>query len=525
MTDTANLGLPFIDGAQAQKHVTHNEALRILDAAIQIAVADRTRTAPPASPAEGERHIVASGATAAWSGRANAIATWQDGAWAYLAPKQGWCVWSVADNLMLVFDGAAWRDARAMTIDNLTRLGINTVSDSSNLLSVRSNAALLSAIPVGGGGNGDVRLQVSKEATARTASVFFSNNYSGRAEFGLIGGDAFKLKVSADGSAWSDALSFNLSGGATFASTLSVGGLTTISGGVTLNTPTNSGLTIASADGTTTRGILFNSGSQITLGTQTNHPFVVFTNNVARATLAASGEFTLASTTASASPATGALTVAGGAGIGGALNVGGAIAGASASIAGNVAALGSVSGNSASFNTDITAGKRIFLGTVAIGSENAVFNSGSTDRLTLYSGSSAYRFVGLGAGTLTSDATGNVSVTSDETLKIIHGGFTRGLADLKGIRPILHSWREDSGMETAGIYAGFSAQNVQGCIPEAVGRMADGKLTLSDRPLFAVLINAVNELSAQVEALRAGRNGLAGKSRRKRGRCGYGLRY
>ena len=69
MTDTANLGLPFIEGSQAQKHVTHNEALRILDAAIQIAVLDLTRTSPPSSPADGERHVVASGATGAWAGR------------------------------------------------------------------------------------------------------------------------------------------------------------------------------------------------------------------------------------------------------------------------------------------------------------------------------------------------------------------------------------------------------------------------------------------------------------------------
>ena len=67
MTDTPNLGLPFIEGSQAQKHVTHNEALRILDAAIQVAVLDLTRTAPPSSPAEGERHVVASGATGAWA--------------------------------------------------------------------------------------------------------------------------------------------------------------------------------------------------------------------------------------------------------------------------------------------------------------------------------------------------------------------------------------------------------------------------------------------------------------------------
>jgi hypothetical protein len=62
MTDTANLGLPLIDGSQAQKHVTHNEALRILDDVIQISVTDATLTGPPSSPADGERHIVATGA-------------------------------------------------------------------------------------------------------------------------------------------------------------------------------------------------------------------------------------------------------------------------------------------------------------------------------------------------------------------------------------------------------------------------------------------------------------------------------
>ncbi|WP_371068358.1 DUF2793 domain-containing protein, partial [Salmonella enterica] len=39
--------------AQAQKHVTHNEALRILDIIVQLAVLDRTRSAAPATPAEG----------------------------------------------------------------------------------------------------------------------------------------------------------------------------------------------------------------------------------------------------------------------------------------------------------------------------------------------------------------------------------------------------------------------------------------------------------------------------------------
>ena len=63
-----NLLLPFILAAQAQKHVTHNEAIRLLDAIVQLSVLDCDLTAPPASPIDGDRYIVASGATGLWVG-------------------------------------------------------------------------------------------------------------------------------------------------------------------------------------------------------------------------------------------------------------------------------------------------------------------------------------------------------------------------------------------------------------------------------------------------------------------------
>ena len=215
MTDTPNLGLPFIEGSQAQKHVTHNEALRILDAAIQIAVLDLTRTSPPASPAEGERHVVAAGATGAWAGHVNAIATWQDGAWAFLAARTGWCIWSVADNVVFVFDGTHWRDLRDLpvTLDNVVHVGVNTTASAPNLLSVKSNAALLAAVNIADGGSGDARLQISKETASKTASVVFSDAFSGRAEFGLVGADAFRLKVSGDGSSWVEAFTIDQTSG------------------------------------------------------------------------------------------------------------------------------------------------------------------------------------------------------------------------------------------------------------------------------------------------------------------------
>ena len=50
MNETANLSLPYILASQAQKHVTHNEAIRALDCLVQLSVESRVLTGPPASP-------------------------------------------------------------------------------------------------------------------------------------------------------------------------------------------------------------------------------------------------------------------------------------------------------------------------------------------------------------------------------------------------------------------------------------------------------------------------------------------
>jgi hypothetical protein len=210
MTNTTHLGMPFIEGSQAQKHVTHNEALRILDAAIQIGVLDADQASPPPAPVEGDRHIVASGATGAWAGQAGAVAAYEDGAWRFLTPKPGWCAWSDADGALLVYDGAAWTDVASggggAMPDSVSLLGINDTASDPNLLTVKSNAALFNAIAVADGGTGDMRVQIAKEGSAGTASVVFSDAFSGRAEFGLVGSDAFKLKVSNDGTTFVEAL-------------------------------------------------------------------------------------------------------------------------------------------------------------------------------------------------------------------------------------------------------------------------------------------------------------------------------
>lgn len=213
MTDTARLGLPLVDGAQAQKHVTVNEALVLLDAIVQARVLDRDRTAPPTSSAEGDAHLVASGASGAWAGADGQIAARFDGAWRFLTSRPGWLVWVAAEGRLIVRGETTWLDVGAdlavapTALDDLTHLGVGTAADAVNPFAAKLNTALFTAKTVAEGGSGDLRLVLNKADAAATGSLVFQSGWSGRAEFGLAGSDGFSVKVSADGASWTTALS------------------------------------------------------------------------------------------------------------------------------------------------------------------------------------------------------------------------------------------------------------------------------------------------------------------------------
>ena len=83
MSDTPLIGLPLLEASQAQKHVTHNEALLLLDAMVHLAVISRVLATPPASPADGDRYLVAASATGDWLGHSGHIAFREAGAWRF----------------------------------------------------------------------------------------------------------------------------------------------------------------------------------------------------------------------------------------------------------------------------------------------------------------------------------------------------------------------------------------------------------------------------------------------------------
>ena len=223
MDATPNLSLPYIMAAQSQKHVTHNEAIRALDAIVQLAVLDRDLTAPPGSPADGARYIVGASPTGAWSGHAGNVAAYQDGAWMFYAPVEGWIAWVGDEDAAVVWDGSAWS---ALTTGggggggsgSYTTLGINATADTTNRLSLAADATLLNH-----DGDGH-QLKINKASAADTASLLYQDAFSGRAELGLAGDDDFHFKVSPDGATWKEAILIDRSTGSVSFPHTSLGG-------------------------------------------------------------------------------------------------------------------------------------------------------------------------------------------------------------------------------------------------------------------------------------------------------------
>lgn len=196
---TPRLNLPFLQPSQAQKHVTHNEALRHLDLVVQLSVVALEQTVPPTAPDQGATYGLGSSPTGDWAGQSGNLAAWLDNAWYFFAPAAGWRVWDQSAAVLKVWDQGTWI-VPAIETANLAGVGVATGYDPTNRLSVRSPATLLSH---DGGGH---QLKINKANASDTASLLFQSNWAGHAELGLSGGTDFAIKVSPDGGSWTEVL-------------------------------------------------------------------------------------------------------------------------------------------------------------------------------------------------------------------------------------------------------------------------------------------------------------------------------
>ena len=195
-----NLKLPYLAPAQAQKHLTHNEALRQLDAIVQLSVSSIIDS-PPASPENGLRVIIGSAPEEVFAGKENHIAAFQDGAWAYYAPQIGWRSYVETHSNLYIYDGLAWSSVTAQeAIEGASVFGVNAGADLTNRLVVKSPASLFDH---DGAGH---QLKLNKSADNQTASLLFQTQYNSKAEIGLTGDDKLHLKVSSDGGTFKESL-------------------------------------------------------------------------------------------------------------------------------------------------------------------------------------------------------------------------------------------------------------------------------------------------------------------------------
>ncbi|SFB51940.1 Protein of unknown function [Rhizobium sp. NFR07] len=201
---TVNLDMPFLMPSQAQKHVTHNEALLRLDAIVQLSIVDE-RASPPSEPSPGSRYLVGADAAGTWSGYTGDIAIWQDGYWAFASPNPGWHAWFETGSALKVFDGEAWHATSLPDDAEVATLGISTSADATNRIAVSSPASLFSHA---GGGH---QIKVNKAVQADTATLLFQSGWIGHAEMGLAGNNDFSIKTS-NGTDWKTGLTIDGAG-------------------------------------------------------------------------------------------------------------------------------------------------------------------------------------------------------------------------------------------------------------------------------------------------------------------------
>ena len=263
---TANYSLPELAAAQSQKHVTHNDALAVIDEAMNLNAINATTTTPPGSPSEGDKYIVAATATGAWTGKELQIACFIGATWIFFNPVEGWTCYDQGANEMLFYSGSAWGNLTGdLTFDIL---GVNATADVTNRLSVAADAALFSH------DGDDMQIKVNKAAIGDTASLVLQTAFTGYAEIGLVGDNDLALKVY-DGGSWLDAVTIDAGTGRVGISEaapdydLHVGGDFGIAPGSSVTPISNGDVVIEATNNTTLTFKLKGSDGTVRTGTLT----------------------------------------------------------------------------------------------------------------------------------------------------------------------------------------------------------------------------------------------------------------
>lgn len=107
---TEILTLDEIAESQANKYLTHNTALRQIEAKT-IRVLSRTTTAEPVSPSAGDTYLIPASATGTnWAGEDGKIGHFYNGSWQFYNVFEGLTFWVNDEDSHYAYNGTSWID-------------------------------------------------------------------------------------------------------------------------------------------------------------------------------------------------------------------------------------------------------------------------------------------------------------------------------------------------------------------------------------------------------------------------------
>lgn len=101
MATTSRIRMPLLSAGQAQKEISHNEALLLLDALVHGTCAGQPTNAPPSEPEVGLAYLCGEAPSGEWAGHAGEVACWTIAGWRFAPSIEGF-------RLMDRSDGCAW---------------------------------------------------------------------------------------------------------------------------------------------------------------------------------------------------------------------------------------------------------------------------------------------------------------------------------------------------------------------------------------------------------------------------------
>jgi hypothetical protein len=109
MSSTVCFDLPLLSAGQAQKEVTVNEAMTLIDALIQPCVESVGTDVPPLDPVPGQCWIIGSAPTGEWTGAAQMLAIWTVNGWRFAQCREGMAVHVRSNGLTACYADGEWR--------------------------------------------------------------------------------------------------------------------------------------------------------------------------------------------------------------------------------------------------------------------------------------------------------------------------------------------------------------------------------------------------------------------------------